>query len=339
MKYLFSLTITAATLWAFYSQGLWSYFTLIYAFGILPLLEWVIPIDSSNFTEKEENLRNQSKIFDFYLVLAFLSQLTALAIFIYLIYHVELQLYEKIGLALSMGVHSGVMGINVAHELGHRREKIFQYMAQILLLSSLYMQFFIEHNRGHHKNIGTWHDPSTARLNENLYAFWFRAITTGFLSAWNIESARLKGKSFIYNQMFHYLMIQVAFVLGVLIIFGLSTALLFILSAGVGIILLETVNYIEHYGLSRKKVSERRFEDVKPTHSWNSDHVIGRSTLFELSRHSDHHAHPHRKYQILKHFDESPQLPTGYPGMMILSLLPPLWFKIMNKKIEILNNE
>lgn len=339
MKYLFSFTISLSCAIAFYFQGYLSYFAWFYAFGILPFMELFLPQDARNFTESQEYKISRAKYFDVYLSLAFASQLLMLGLFLYMISHHDLMLYEKIGLSLSMGIHSGVMGINVAHELGHRRERAYQRMAQILLLSSLYMQFFIEHNRGHHKNVGTWNDPSTARLNEPIYTFWFRAIITGFQSAWHIEAKRLKGKSFLQNQMFHYTLIQLGLLLLVLAILGLEVMLYFALSALVGVLLLETVNYIEHYGLSRKKINEKRYEDVKPIHSWNSDHMIGRATLFELSRHSDHHAHPHRKYQILRHHDESPQLPTGYPGMMILSLIPPLWFKLMNPKIEQLQHE
>ena len=134
--------------------------------------------------------------------------------------------------------------------------------------------------------------------------------------------------------MIWYQVIQASLVALVFLAFGWKAMLLFLLAATIGFLLLETVNYIEHYGLRRDKVSEHRYENVQPHHSWNSNHPIGRVLLFELSRHSDHHFEPHRKYQVLKHHEASPQMPTGYPGMMVLSTIPPLWFLVMNKRID-----
>jgi alkane 1-monooxygenase len=132
-------------------------------------------------------------------------------------------------------------------------------------------------------------------------------------------------------------MIQVAFVAIIFVWVGWLVTLYYLAAAAIGIILLETVNYIEHYGLQRKPIGDGKYERAMPAHSWNSDHVVGRLMLFELSRHSDHHYLASRKYQVLRHHDDSPQMPTGYPGMMILSLIPPVWFYVMNKRIKKLN--
>jgi alkane 1-monooxygenase len=232
----------------------------------------------------------------------------------------------------------GVFGINVGHELGHRVNFFEQTMAKALLLTSLYMHFFIEHNKGHHKKVATREDPSSARFGEWVYGFHFRSVVFSYLSAWKIANndVRKKGKPALslYNEMIQFQLIQIAFVILIFFVFGWLTTLYFLIAAVIGFMLLETVNYIEHYGLQRKELDDGKYERALPAHSWNSDHVIGRLFLFELSRHSDHHYLASRKYQVLRHHDDSPQMPTGYPGMMILALIPPVWFWVMNKRIK-----
>jgi alkane 1-monooxygenase len=200
------------------------------------------------------------------------------------------------------------------------------------------MHFFTEHNKGHHKRVATPEDPSSARFNEWVYAFYFRTIILSYLSAWRIANKETvnKGKPVIsiYNEMVRFTIIQVAFVAAIFFVFGWFATTCYLVSAMIGILLLETVNYIEHYGLQRKLIEPGKYERAMPEHSWNSDHVVGRLMLFELSRHSDHHYLANRKYQVLRHHDNSPQMPTGYPGMMLLSLFPPAWFYIMNKRVR-----
>ncbi|MCB0510526.1 MAG: alkane 1-monooxygenase, partial [Bacteroidetes bacterium] len=193
-------------------------------------------------------------------------------------------------------------------------------------------------NRGHHKNVSTPDDPASSKEGEIVYFFWIRSVVGGYISAWHLENERLKnlGKSAfsINNEMIWYHLIQGSFLLALYLVFGWIPMLSFIASAIFGFLLLETVNYIEHYGLRRKKNEYGAWEKTLPIHSWNSNHPFGRILLFELTRHSDHHYIANRPYQILRHFDESPQMPTGYPGMMVISLIPPLWFWIMAKEIK-----
>lgn len=237
-----------------------------------------------------------------------------------------------------MGLLCGTFGINVGHELGHRVNKFEQTLAKALLLTSLYMHFFTEHNKGHHKRVATPDDPSSARYGEPVYTFYFRTIIFSYISAWHIanDETRKKAKPAfsLYNEMVQFTLIQIAFLGLIFFIFNGLITLYFLAAAIIGILLLETVNYIEHYGLQRKLSVDGKYERATPSHSWNSDHIIGRLMLFELSRHSDHHYLASRKYQVLRHHDDSPQMPTGYPGMMILSLFPPLWFYIMNRRIK-----
>jgi alkane 1-monooxygenase len=202
----------------------------------------------------------------------------------------------------------------------------------------LYLHFFIEHNKGHHKRVATPEDPSSARYGEGVYAFYLRSIIDSYRSAWHIANrdAARKGSAAVswQNEMVRFHMAQTLFIAAIFFVFSGMTTLLFVAAALQGILLLETVNYIEHYGLQRQPVAEGRYERALPVHSWNSDHVIGRVMLFELSRHSDHHYLASRKYQVLRHHDEAPQMPTGYPGMMLLATVPPIWFWVMNKRVQ-----
>ena len=244
---------------------------------------------------------------------------------------------DTLGSIIGMGLLCGAFGINVAHELGHRTNKFEQFLAKSLLLSSLYMHFFIEHNKGHHKHVATPDDPSTAKFKQTVYAFWVQTFIGTYLSAWHIAIEDAKKKQgflpVIINEMMLFQLIQLGFVLLIFLNFGITIAAYFILAAFIGAILLETVNYIEHYGLKRNLLPSGRYERVSEKHSWNSNHVMGRIMLYELTRHSDHHYKSQKKYQILEYHDTSPQMPFGYPTSMVLSLVPPLWFAVMNKRI------
>jgi alkane 1-monooxygenase len=231
----------------------------------------------------------------------------------------------------------GVNGINVAHELGHRQHSNERFIGKILLLPALYMHFYIEHNYGHHLHAATKEDPATARYNQSVYSFWFTSTIRQYISAWRIQMKLLKNNSnkfiSIKNDMLWYIIFQLLYLILVYLFFDFTGVLFAIFSAVTGFLLLETVNYIEHYGLLRSKTGSGRYERVKEIHSWNSNHVIGRIVLYELTRHSDHHYKSSKKYQILDCHEESPQMPYGYPTSMVLSLIPPLWFKIMNKRV------
>lgn len=230
------------------------------------------------------------------------------------------------------------MGINVGHELGHRSTKLEQTLAKMLLLPALYMHFFIEHNKGHHKNVGTDADPASARRGELIYTFWWKSISGSYLHAWLLERERLRkeGQPFwsLKNEMLIFQFLQLFYLGAIGVFLGWQMALYALGLALVGVLLLESVNYIEHYGLRRKLLANGRYESVGPAPAWNSDHDLGRIFLYELTRHSDHHYKATRKYQVLRHWEESPQLPIGYPGAIVLSLVPPLWFALMNKRVK-----
>ena len=337
LKYLNVLLLPILGYISFTNTGWLTFTPVIESFVVIPLLELFFKPDQSNLSEAEEAIRAKDRIYDWQLYLMVPVQYILLFVFLTNISDPSLTTIDLIGRISGMGMLCGVIGINVAHELGHRSTWHEQLMAKMLLLTSLYMHFFIEHNKGHHRNVSTKEDPSSARYGEALYFFWVRSVVFAYLSAWKIENERLKklGKSFfsIQNEMIRFQLIQIGLTVGIGFTFGWIVMGYFILAAVMGFLLLETVNYIEHYGLQRQKKGDA-YERVMPHHSWNSDHIVGRIVLFELSRHSDHHFIASRKYQILRHMDHGAQMPTGYPGMMILATIPPLWFFVMNPRIK-----
>jgi alkane 1-monooxygenase len=315
---------------AFTTTGIYCWVPLIYLFFLIPLVELLIKPDSENLTETQEEEAKSNPIFDFVLWLTVPLQIGALYLFLTSL-DASLTFLDTAGRVVAMGLLCGTFGINAAHELGHRVNKFEQFLAKVLLLTSLYMHFFIEHNKGHHKHVATPEDPSTAFYKQHLYAFWIQTFIGTQKKAWQIATA--EAKSTIFNEMALFQLIQ--FVLVGLIYYFLGGFVLvcFLVAAFIGAALLETVNYIEHYGLQRD-FAKTTYERVKPAHSWNSNHLMGRLTLFELSRHSDHHYLASRKYQILRHLEEAPQMPTGYPGMILLALFPPVWFKVMHRQMD-----
>jgi alkane 1-monooxygenase len=323
---------------AFTEKGWLTYLPAIYAFLFIPIIELLLKGDDKNLSAAEEEMAKADKTYDYILYAIVPLQYIFLFIFLHSLNDPTLTGNEIAGRIISMGLMCGVFGINVAHELGHRVDRFEQFLAKALLLSSQYMHFFIEHNKGHHKNVGTPEDPSSARLNESIFLFYPRTLVYSYISAWEIANKEMKKKGLsIYswrNEMLQVQLIQLIFLSVIFWLGGISILLCYLAAAFIGILLLECVNYIEHYGLSRKKTNSGGYERAMPEHSWNSNHPIGRLMLFELSRHSDHHYLASRKYQILRHHEKSPQMPTGYPGMMLLAHIPPVWFRIMRRQMK-----
>jgi alkane 1-monooxygenase len=337
-KYLSPFIFFAGAYMAFTGQGWIVWMPMCWAWILVPLSELFIKPDAKNMSAAEEELARQDRRYDWLLYATVFIQYFLLYVFLEGVATDSLTLSDRLGRIFAMGLLCGIFGINVAHELGHRVNRLEQTLAKALLLTSLYMHFFTEHNKGHHKRVATPDDPSSARYGEPVYTFYFRTIVMSYVSAWHIanEDCRKKqGTAFsLHNEMIQFQFLQLAFAGLIGWYFGMAALLAFGGAALMGILMLETVNYIEHYGLQRKLGASGQYERAMPHHSWNSDHVVGRLMLFELSRHSDHHYLASRKYQVLRHHDEAPQMPTGYPGMMLLALLPPIWFGVMNKKIK-----
>ncbi len=317
LSYLLALIIPVSVHLSLNGEGLLSWLALIISYAFLPALELVLPQPEEDLNPVKKSLPYNFLLYlvsfyHFFLILFFATGLNN-----------NLDLTTLLGRTLSLGVSCGVIGINVAHELGHRKEKGHQRMALMLLATSLYTPFFIEHNKGHHRHVATLKDPATSRLGEGLYGFILRSMVGTWKSAWHLDRPL-----FIKGQILHLSVIAAIFSLG-----GPLGLLTFLGAALFGACNLEAVNYIEHYGLLRNINPSGRPEKVQPHHSWNSNHLLGRKVLFELTRHSDHHAYADRPYYNLRHFEQAPQLPTGYPGMMVLALIPPLFFKVMNPRV------
>jgi alkane 1-monooxygenase len=250
--------------------------------------------------------------------------------------YTELSWLGKLGLIASLGSVNGI-GINTAHELGHKNNGWEQLLSKLSLAPTMYGHFFVEHNRGHHANVATPEDPASSRLGESFYAFWPRTVLGSVRSGWQLESERLRKRGLSVwswrNEVLQGWAITVGLFAGLAAIFGVGVLPMLVVAGVFGFTLLELVNYLEHYGLKRERNAAGRYVKVEPRHSWNSNRIATNLFLYQLQRHSDHHANPTLRYQVLRHFDSAPQLPAGYATMIVLALVPPLWFKVMDPRV------
>ncbi|MBD3665648.1 alkane 1-monooxygenase [Sulfitobacter aestuariivivens] len=248
--------------------------------------------------------------------------------------------WERIGLFVGLGVMSGTVGINYSHELMHQKNKLERWCADILLASVLYSHFRSEHLLVHHRYVGTPRDSVTARYNEGFHRYYPRAVIGSLVSAFRAEKAMLARKDLPWtdlgNPFWRYGAMQLVFVLAAVALGGWSGLGLFVLQAGVAVWQLELINYIEHYGLTRKHLGDGKYEAVQPRHSWNAAHKASNWLLINLQRHSDHHYKPDRRFPVLQTYgpDEAPQLPHSYPIMGMVAMIPPLWKRLMNPRVR-----
>ena len=334
LKYLFAYTVPVAAYIAFESTGIGCYAAVFYAFFVLPVLDVVTGETQTNISKEAVLSKKNKRVFDWMLYLNLPIVFGLLFLVFTKIQATEYALYELIGMGLSAGILLATNGINVAHELGHRKPYFERFMSKLLYMPCLYMHFYIEHNFGHHLHVGTPEDGATAKYNQNVYSFWWSSVTKQYFGAWKRQLDLLKAqkKSFLSlkNDVFWYHFIQAGYLFSVYFLFS-PKVLVFAVAVGIlSFLFLETINYIEHYGLRRSKLPSGRYERVQPHHSWNSNFNIGRIVLYELTRHSDHHFKASKKYQVLDSHEKSPTLPMGYPASILLSLLPPLWFYVIN---------
>jgi alkane 1-monooxygenase len=246
----------------------------------------------------------------------------------------------KIGVAMSAATVAGV-GINTAHELGHKRDSLERWLSKITLAQVCYGHFYVEHNRGHHVRVATPEDPASARFGETFWEFLPRSTWGGIRSAWELEAARIRrtGKNpwnprtWWGNDVVNALAMSVLFWSVMVAVFGVALIPYLLINALYGSSLLESVNYLEHYGLVRQQQAGGRNERCTPQHSWNSDHLVTNLFLYHLQRHSDHHANPTRRYQTLRSFDDSPNLPAGYGALIGVTYFPPVWRRLMDHRV------
>lgn len=244
--------------------------------------------------------------------------------------------YGVLAMIISTGGGLG-FAINLGHEMGHKKPLLERWLGKLALALACYGHFYIEHNRGHHRDVATPVDPASSRMGEHIYRFALRELPGGLLRAWQLEKERLGrcGKSAwnLENEILQPALISLALYGGLVAAFGIGLLPYLLLTAFWGAFQLTSANYLEHYGLLRRKLDNGRYEICQPHHSWNSNHLFSNWALFHLQRHSDHHAHPTRRYQSLRNFADLPRLPSGYFGMYLLAYCPPLWFRVMNPRL------
>lgn len=314
------------------------YLILLFFFGVIPVLDALLGRDSLNAPQElTKDISNEW----FYKALTLLTvpvMFAVLTLGLLQFASSEVQVFGQIGWLLGIGVVSGVLAINVAHELIHKDSKLERFCGGLLLSLVCYGGFKVEHVRGHHVNVSTPEDPSSADYNQTLYHFLPRAIWHNITNAWKLEATRLKrkGKSIwsLDNELFTWYGLSALWAVVSFIAFGWIGLAFFLGQSIVAFVLLEIINYVEHYGLRRKKRDNGKYEYVTHHHSWNSNFFLTNILLIHLQRHSDHHAFPKRRYQVLRHHEDSPQLPAGYATMVLLALVPPLWKKVMNPIID-----
>ena len=362
-RYLWLLGLVAPTMmflvlpivWAMNQAGwqpasqavLWVGPALIYV--ILPLLDLGIGVDGQNPPDDVMAALEGDRYYRWatyaYIPLQYASAILGAYLFTasdlgWLGYDGPLGWLGKIGVALSAATVAGV-GINTAHELGHKRDSLERWLAKITLAQVCYGHFYVEHNRGHHVQVATPEDPASARFGETFWEFLPRSVFGGIRSAWQLEAQRIRRQgnspwhpsTWWSNDVLNALAMSVLFWGAMLAVFGPALLPYVIINAVYGSSLLEAVNYLEHYGLTRQKLPNGRYERCTPQHSWNSDHLVTNLFLYHLQRHSDHHANPTRGYQTLRSFEDSPNLPAGYGALIGVVYFPPLWRRLMDHRV------
>ncbi|MBV1775874.1 alkane 1-monooxygenase [Burkholderiaceae bacterium DAT-1] len=309
---------------------------LLVMYGVVPMLDWLLGEDRSNPPESAVPALEQVAYYR-YITFALVPILgAAWAFSLWFLGTQTLPLHGVIAVIIIAGGIGG-FAINLAHEMGHKRPAHERGLAQLVLAPFAYGHFVIEHNRGHHKHVSTPEDSASSRMGESIYRFALRELPGGLMRGWKLEWARCRQAGLaplsLHNELIITSLITLALWTGMIV--WLGTAILPML-LGIAVwawFQLTSANYIEHYGLLRRKQDNGQYERCQPHHSWNSNHIFSNWALFHLQRHSDHHAHPMRRYQSLRHFDNLPTLPNGYFGMFVIAYLPPLWFHVMNPRL------
>ena len=309
---------------------------LIFSYIVIPLLDWLFGSDVNN---PPEEIVPQLEEDRYYRLLTWVTvplHFVTLIAVAWFVASQDITAWSVLVMAITAGAYSG-LGINTAHELGHKKTRIEQSLAKVALSIPAYGHFCVEHNRGHHRHVATPDDPASARMGESIYKFTLREIPGAFRRGWQVEKARLKraGEATwsVHNDILQSYALSVVLQLGLILTFGWVMIPFLIVHNFWAWYQLTSANYIEHYGLLRQKEANGRFERCQPHHSWNANYTFSNIVLFHLERHSDHHANSSRRYQSLRTFDGIPELPNGYFGTYLIAYLPWLWFRIMDKRL------
>jgi len=315
--------------------GWWSYSILLFVFVVIPFFDYVVGVDVGNQTREAQRELHSAFRFELLTLLVAPGILACLGYGAWLVNFGSLSCLELGGLSIGMGIITGVIGIVVGHELCHKASRLERAFGRLLLCAACYGHFYVEHTLGHHKDVATDRDPATSRYGESFYEFLPRVVRGEFLSACRIEAARLrrKGLPWWHSEIPAYFLVSAAMALGLAAATGPLAVPFFLAQSAVAVLLFESVNYLEHYGLERRELQPGQFEPVQPQHSWDSPARITNHVMFKLQRHADHHAHAGKRYQTLQAYDSSPQLPAGYATMILLAFIPPLWRGVMHPRL------
>ena len=318
--------------------GAWNFLTAGYSFLLLPCMDLLSGHSFFKPSPAEAAALERRPWFRGLLYLGAAVHIALLIFGAWVVTHLPLAGYELWGFVLAVGTVSGSLGIVIAHELGHRVKASDRFVCRAILTSVCYLHYHVEHNRGHHSHVATPEDPASARYGENAYAFLLRCIPRSFIHAWRLERDRLakvgRGPWYWSNPVLWAMILPPLIALVLDLGFGAAAILYFFAQAAVAVLLLELVDYIEHYGLARRHLPDGRYEKVTAAHSWNASHRMSSYYLFNLTRHPHHHIQSHRHYQALAHEEGSPQMPLGYAGMIVLALIPPLWKRVTHPRLE-----
>ncbi|MGE0774549.1 MAG: alkane 1-monooxygenase [Sphingomonadaceae bacterium] len=339
LNYTGSLFIALIIVLGHYAGGVGHFAMPLLGFIVLPFADarvgysrWPSPSALERITPGQEKGYERS------LMMAALVDIALVIWALWVVSRETMLWWEYLGLTVSIGLFSGYIGIVVAHEMMHRSDRTHRGLGWVLMSLALYPHFCIEHVYGHHPNVATRADPATARRGESFYRFLPRSVFGGIASAWRIERARLaRAGSGTFSPRNGLLLAWGGIALGLVAIgvgLGVQTLGFFIAQAAVAVILLEGINYLEHYGLLRALRDNGRPVPVATEHSWNSSHFLTNINLFNLGRHPEHHMQGSRAFYRLRHFDEAPQLPHGYATMFLIALIPPLWFRVMDRRLD-----
>lgn len=333
LGFLIAFIFPVLTVASWYAQGPWRWMVPLFAFVVVPLLDLLVGRETRPF-----RVGPGWQAFMRGLTYVYVPVQSALVLWcLWVLSTADPTSVRYWALVVGLGVTTGGIGITLAHELGHRNQRFEQRLAQVLLAQVGYLHFFIEHNLGHHHRVATSSDPATSRLGESFFRFLPRTLWGSFAHAWALESGLRQKRGLPAVSLGHrvlvYCLVQLGLAAAIALVLGPAALLAFAVQAAIAVTLLELINYIEHYGLERHCDEQGRVERVQPHHSWNAAERLTNYMLFNLQRHSDHHANATRRYAQLQHHEQVPQLPTGYAGMIWLALMPPLWFAVMNPRV------
>jgi len=333
------LPFAAIALHAATGSGVWLWLGPIVILGVVPVIDLVAGLDRANPPDSVMTALESDRYYR-WIIFAFLPlHYAGFVAGMHVIARGDLTTSEKVGLAVTVGFITG-LGINTAHELGHKRESHERWLAKIALAPAAYGHFYIEHNRGHHVRVATPVDPASSRVGESFYRFWPRSVGCSAINAWRLESRRYARRHQspwrVGNDVLNAWAMTLVLWAVMVTWLGVGVLPYLVIQGVMGFTLLEAVNYLEHYGLLRERVGagdNERWERVEPRHSWNSNNLTTNVLLYHLQRHSDHHAAPTRRYQALRDDVDAPVLPTGYAGMILLALVPPVWRRVMDPRV------